>query len=222
MSLPEVNSYEIKVSRNNYKVPIVNDIHLHSIYNPIKESENFVSTFDELLRNKNNILVLGLGFGYHILQIEKNLKKYHGKNFKITVIEPCKNIVQDCQTLKLINSKNINIYCAEEVDEIYKDSTLINFLVNRPGIIAHPPSFNLYKSYFTEILSYKASDQMKDICSLIKNSTLRDGLSIFNKNETLSDSIDKIETKKIDSELDFLLLAFKSISRSNQGTNING
>jgi hypothetical protein len=39
--------YEIKTSRNGLTVPVVNGIHLHSIYNPIKEAEAFATSFKE-------------------------------------------------------------------------------------------------------------------------------------------------------------------------------
>ena len=60
MSLPNITSYEIKHSRTEQKVPIVNGVHLHSIYNPDKEAESLLNAQIENLKNKNEVLILGL------------------------------------------------------------------------------------------------------------------------------------------------------------------
>ena len=42
MNLVHIENYEIKTSRTEQKIPVVNGVHLHSIYNPFKEAEALI------------------------------------------------------------------------------------------------------------------------------------------------------------------------------------
>ena len=46
---------EFKVSRNGLTVPVVRGVHLHSIYNPMKEAEAFAQGYEDILEEKNHI-----------------------------------------------------------------------------------------------------------------------------------------------------------------------
>ncbi|MEI8346869.1 MAG: hypothetical protein WCG27_05350, partial [Pseudomonadota bacterium] len=68
MNTLPVSTFEIKYSKTNHPIPVINGVHLHSVYNPIKEAETFISKQEKILKEKNHILFLGLGFGHHIDQ----------------------------------------------------------------------------------------------------------------------------------------------------------
>ena len=61
---------KIQTARDNSLVPVWDGFQLHSMYNPFKEgqtqAENFLSTIKD---RSGAVIVLGLGFGYHILPI---------------------------------------------------------------------------------------------------------------------------------------------------------
>ena len=88
------NQYEFKTSRNGLKVPVIKGIHLHSIYNPIKEAEAFAQGYEDTIKAKNKILILGLGFGYHIEEVAKLLNQYHEK-YEVIVLEPNSKLVEE-------------------------------------------------------------------------------------------------------------------------------
>ena len=76
---PIINKSKIEVKKSKVEtpVPVVDGIHLHSIYNPAKEAETFIGKYNENLSKQNSVLVLGLGFGYHVWQLESELRKHH-------------------------------------------------------------------------------------------------------------------------------------------------
>ena len=65
------STISLEVARNGSPVPTINGIYLHSIYDPEKEADAFVETYERQLTQKNHVLILGLGFGYHVEKISR-------------------------------------------------------------------------------------------------------------------------------------------------------
>ena len=63
---------EIKFSKTGLPIPLVNGTHLHSNYNPEREAEGFVTQNDDIISKSSRVLLFGLGFGYHIHQLNLN------------------------------------------------------------------------------------------------------------------------------------------------------
>jgi hypothetical protein len=184
-----VKSYVIKTSKSGHKIPVINDVHIHSIYNPLKEAENFISANEKLLKSNNSVLLLGLGFGYHLNLIAKVLRQHHKTNYKIVVIEPFSKIVEDCKKYTNTDFSNVEVYSEGPIDEIYKNNKVIHFLTNRPSVLAHPASFNLYKDYFKHFLTYKAPNAIKDYINTIHSSDLRHYLGQLNVDHSLEEFV---------------------------------
>lgn len=165
------SNYQIEISRNGQKVPVVNGVYLHSIYNPTKEAEAFATEHEEKLVSKNHVLILGLGFGYHVLEIEKKLQQFHGENYKIIVLEPSAQIVNDFNKEVGFKSSNISIISSDSVQNIFSNWTFVSFLMTRPLTLKHDSSFSLRKKFFTSFLSYQAPTNVKDISPLLNKSS---------------------------------------------------
>ena len=58
----------------NYTLSI-NNVLLHSKYNPSNEADRFIENNIEKIKNKRNILVYGIGLGYHIQSIMNKADK---------------------------------------------------------------------------------------------------------------------------------------------------
>lgn len=214
MSLPKITSYEVKTSRTEQKVPVVNGVHLHSIYNPFKEAEALVASQIENLKVKNEVLVMGLGFSYHINSIIEKLSFFHGNNFKIIVIEPNVQVYNDCIANDLLNKKNVLVYSGFSSNELYKDLDFVHFLLKKPTIIAHPASFNLYQNYFKDILTFEAPKSIGSILNFVEATAVKNYLSDFDPNSTFEDVIyNKIPTKAQFEQADFLAMALFEITR---------
>lgn len=213
-TLPTITSYEIKTSRTEQKVPVVNGVHLHSIYNPFKEAESFINSHLEILKNKNEVLILGLGFAYHVNYVIEKLTEFHGDNFRIVVIEPNNQVYQDCVNLDLLNKKNILVYSGHSSNEIFSDLDLIHFLLSKPAMLAHPPSFNLYQEYFKEILTFEAPVKNIEVLDFIKSSTIKKYLTQFEPEESTENSLfQKLPQKTKFDKMDFLAMALVEMTK---------
>lgn len=213
-NLPIISSYEIRTSRTEQKVPVVNGVHLHSIYNPFKEAETLIESHLEIFKNKNEVLILGLGFGYHVNFAIEKLQEIHGDNFKIIVIDPNRQVYEDCLRLDLINKKNLLIYSGYNSKELYSDLDLIHFLLRKPAMIAHPASFNLYQVYFKDFLTFEAPTKIEDIITFSEVSEIKKYLSSLDKESTFDEELFKnLPQKDHFSRMDFLAMALVEMTK---------
>ncbi len=214
MNLPRTSSYEVKTARTQHLIPIVNGVHLHSIYNPTKEAETLLSIYSEQLKNKNEVLILGLGFAYHVNAIVEKLTELHGEDFKIVVIEPNAQVYQECINLGLLDEKKVTVYQALGPEEIYRDLDFIHFLLRKPATIAHPPSFNLYQQYFKTILTFNAPKDIGSILNFVKTEEIKKYLRNFDSQEDLENILyQSIPRKPTLSENDFLAMALVEMTQ---------
>lgn len=214
MSLPKITSYEVKTSRTEQKVPVVNGVHLHSIYNPSKEAEGLVEAHLESLRTKNEVLILGLGFAYHVNAVIEQLTQFHGDNFKVIVIEPNIQVYDDSIAFDLLNKKNVLVYSGFDSKELYSDLDLVHFLLRKPAMIAHPPSFNLYQNYFKKILTFEAPQSISGIMDFVTSSDVKKYLENFNSGSTLEEVLfHEIPTKAQFESMDFLAMALVEMTK---------
>jgi len=201
---------EIKTSRNGLTVPVINGIHLHSIYNPAKEAEAFALGYEEAVSQKNNILILGLGYGYHVDEIAKLASKYH-ENYNILVIEPNKELVEHFMAHRNFQDKNINITYKVNAKELYEDISFVNFLMQKPCIIKHDSSFNLDRSFYTEFLKFQAPNHIGEFMDFL-DPELQTYFKTFQGNDvTLDHHIKTLKAGGVQDKMDFGMLAFEAL-----------
>ncbi len=214
----EFNQCDVLLSKTEKQIPMVGDVRLHSIYDPEKEARLFTEKNMETLQNREELLILGLGFGYHINEIVHELVALYKNKFKVVIIEPNKHVYNKCVELGMlsINLENIKIYSGQTIDELYSDRDLIDYLVNKPGVIAHTASFNLYKDFFTAFLSYKASKKTGEITKRVLNGPLKEYLSLIPSDLSLDNYMEnKIKGSDGDiSELDNFMYSFFHMTRT--------
>lgn len=220
MNLPKISSYEVKTSRTNQNVPVVNGVHLHSIYNPFKEAEGLINSHLDSLKQKNELLILGLGFGYHVNYAIEKMTEFHGNNFRIIVIEPNVEVHKDCISFDLLNKKNVLVYSGFTANELYSDQDLIHFLLRKPAMIAHPASFNLYQYYFKGILTFQAPEKIESILSFTQSPEISSYLKKFDQESTFTQAVyEKLPHKNNFDEMDFLAMALVEMTRKSQEMN---
>ncbi len=54
--IQQICSYEVKDSKTNLKIPVVNGVHLHSVYDPINEAKLFAEKNEKIIYSKKNML----------------------------------------------------------------------------------------------------------------------------------------------------------------------
>ncbi|MCK6593861.1 MAG: hypothetical protein L6Q33_01565 [Bacteriovoracaceae bacterium] len=215
MSLPKIQSYEVKNSRTDQKVPVVNGVHLHSIYNPFKEAQALVEKYADQLTHKNEVLILGLGFAYHVNEIINYMTRVHGDNFRIVIVEPNAQIYHDCLNLDLLNKKNVLVYSGFLPQELYSDIDLIHFLLRKPAVIAHPPSFNLYQDYFKEVLTFEAPKKIEAIQEYLTSNEVKRYLAELEAHETFDNFLyNDLPGRTEMKGFDFLCMALSEMTKN--------
>ncbi len=208
--MEERNSrYELQQSRNGLTVPVINEVFLHSIYNPIKEAEAFAETHSKSLAYKDKIIVLGLGFGYHVEQLAKILNRNHN-SFEILIVEPNSKLVDDFISTRGFEDKNIKIINAPNVTDLFGSLDFVSYLMQKPAIIKHDASFILNQEYYTQLLSYQAPKQINQFGTILSENSK----NLFSERSanTVNDYIDSIKSEKsIRNRNEFLLLAINEI-----------
>lgn len=206
--LPFIEKYEIKASKNGHKIPVVNDVHLHSVYDPQRESKQLVERQAPHWNAKRDILIFGLGFGYHIQAAVEFLEQRPG-SYNIVVIEPNSKVASDCVELGLVDPKKVYICSGYTPHDIYTNRDLIDFLLRKPAMFSHPPSFNLYSDYFKKLLSYQAPKELELISKHFHSSELRSYFQTFDQSLTLNEVAGNLsDENRPKTEIDFLIMAY--------------
>jgi len=202
----------IKYSKTEKPIPVINGVHLHSIYNPEREAIGFVSNQLEQLKLSKNILIFGLGFGYHIEAIEEKMKSFHPAGYKIFVIEPNEEILQKWNELSPNHfSDNVRVISHASIKDFYQNIELVDFMSTKPSVIAHPASFQLSMSFFKDFMSYCYSKNINESAYFIKSDTYKQYLLSENKIETTEEFFQRISDKSFLQGYDFLTLALANM-----------
>jgi hypothetical protein len=195
----------IREARSGLPIAVVNDVNLHSIYDPVKEATNFIKGQENL---KENVLVLGLGLGYHINALKDHLLSKF-KYPRIMVLDP--NLDVTTKALELNNwGDDIEIICESNVSKLYDNREFVLFLNKHPTVLPHPASFNLYSDYFKRILSFRANDTFSEIRGGIMSNDL---LHQLPQKGNLKDHLNYLKNDKKLDNFDYLMLAFKNMSK---------
>jgi hypothetical protein len=162
-----LNNIIVKKTPTDQFVPVKNEIYLHSAYDPFKEAENFLDKHRQAISEKKDLLILGLGFGYHVDAIEAYCKTL-SKAPSITILEP------DLELINLANENRNksyqNIYSHENINDLFNNNKFIEILMRRPYLIPHGPSISSNEKYFKEFLTYQANKSLNVIADKINNS----------------------------------------------------
>ncbi len=211
MSLETRREFSLKKAANGDLVPVVDGVHLHSIYDPQKEAENLLVANSELLKKKSNVLVLGLGMGHHVEKIANFLQTHH-RTYNLVVLEPNSKTVEAYEEIKAGTKASFTIK-GTDVDQLFTDRDFTLFLASRPGVITHPPSFNLYQKEFKGVLSYRFVDDFSHFNPFSQRPRLK-ALEKYAKNYLkMSDLIASARPGKSEMAENYFFLALKEISK---------
>lgn len=219
---------QIKSSRSGHPVPSVNGVLLHSIYNPIKESESLLEKHRTQLQQKTSFLILGLGFGYHINAIHQYASKFtKSEDLNICVLEPNQDLIKaffeylpdkegspDFSQNPVPRENKYRIFAANNIRQLYSNKDFLDFLTLRPSLIPHPASFNLHQNYFKEFLSYESTNKIQDIAMDVSNTKAKAYLESQGGDTEFTDFITQLKLKNNNlSKEDYLFLALDRCAR---------
>lgn len=207
--------FQIKIAKTGHAVPVIGDVHLHSIYNPIKEAEAFLEKNAATIKQKNKVLILGLGFAYHVNLVLKFMEMNFGNDFEIAVVEPHLNMAKECLTRDLLNDPRVTVFSKPQAAQLYKIEEFVDFLLKGPSVLTHTASFNLHERYFRDLLSYRAPTDVQSISARIKDEGLKKYFSTLlpetDLNKLMEEDIKA--TRNAQSAEEHLLLAFSKMAQ---------
>ncbi len=199
---------EIKNSKTDLPVPVINNVHLHSIYNPEREADSFVTANEQSIEKSSNILVFGLGFGYHLASLERRLKNLFPKGFRVYCIEPNRTLVKKWNELRPNSiGGNVKVICNDDIKEFYKNIDLVKFLSEKPTILPHPASFQLNENFYKEFMSFHYPTTIAESLPFIEDPSFQDYLSVDGTHETTDEFFRRISNKSFLQGKDYLTLA---------------
>ena len=198
-------------SKNGYLVPIKNNISIHSRYNPVEEGKKYADRFLNSEKKNNSLIVIGLGFGYHIFPLLENYEEIiiyeNDEEFLEKMPLELKNKLTKCQIirdLKLLNfTKKYDIYLIPVMEKFYPgiveeitvlSQTNTNFKYSNLRIMLNYPIYG--GSYTTSIYVKNALKQIGVNLSEMDNSIA----------EPLFEKIRNLENKEIGGNLSSLLI----------------
>lgn len=147
-------------AKSKHLVPVLKGTPLHSLHNPIREAEVFANNHLAQLSRTPNVLVLGLGFGYHLDELAKVLKLKH-KGFRIMVVEAHVELVRLWSSYQP-NTSAIEVHTARSVEELYLNHEFCQFLLQKPVVVMHPPSFAQAKDFYQGLLQKRAARDISE------------------------------------------------------------
>ncbi len=130
---------QILTTRNGLPSIKAGNVTLHSLYDPIKESESWVEHHREKIEKSSVVCVLGFGLGYHILELCKTTLA------DIVVFEPGVDILKTAFELMDLTPvfSRIRFVTGDEIPRLKKGF----------AVVEHKPSVNLNPEYFEKIRS---------------------------------------------------------------------
>lgn len=205
-------SLVLEKSKSSHIIPKVNDVYLHSSLDPIKEAQTFAQVQMARLTENSKILILGLGFGYHIQAIAQCYYEKFKTHAEILVIEPCRELV-DAYQLNSNNKLNFSIITSTDIEEVFRDEKLISHLSSKPIIVSHSNSFNLSKAFFAGFLSFRTGKEIGTFFQHLNNKAQK-SLESVDMQMNIDEYLDELSNKRDLSQGQQLLLAFKKMTQS--------
>ena len=186
-----------------------NNKYIHSKYDPINEAKKFIENNKGLV-TKDNVVIYGLGLGYHIEELLKV-----NKNSNVYVFEWNKALIKYCKEVNesLFNIKNVNI--------ITDNNNFFEFLGEKlnevEDILIHTPSLETIKEnnvkLYNLIKNYKIAKHSIEVNSELLMENYKNNLNTdYKEIKELINSFSKINKPYIvtaagpslDRELEFL------------------
>jgi len=118
----------------------VDNVLLHSRYDPEKEAKEWVAYHEEMINNASSIYVLGFGLGYHILELWGKTEK------DIIIFEPRLDILKTAM-------ESVCLAPALERVRIVTDENPSLSSLGNTAVLQHKPSVNISREYFERLLA---------------------------------------------------------------------
>ena len=200
------STVSLEMARNGSPVAKVRGVYLHSVYDPEKEADSFVETYEKQISTKNHILIFGLGLGYHVNRVVKSLRSTH-HDYRVVVLESNSELISLVSEQGLVPSEKVRIIHLDNYESLYSDRTFVDFLMKKPCLLKHEASFSIDKDLYTGFLKYKSSKSIADYSKNLSETTKT--LLNIEGSSTIGEVAESIQNNgRISNRSEYLTLAF--------------
>src|SRR5690606_11579670 len=99
------------------------------------------------------------------------------------VIEPDFNTIAEFKRVNPEIFKCFTLVCEESPKNIYSNLNHVKFLIKKPVVIPHTPTFNLYHDYFKNYLTFSPNHLICEMSKNLQDLKLRNYLSGISEKE---------------------------------------
>ena len=119
-------------SKQCEKILKVNNIYLNSVYNAKKEAKVLIDGYKNLL-NDDIIHVIGLGMGYHIVDLLDRVKENQTIKIYCTNEYIYNKVKNEQQIIDILKKKNVKLYNSNNINKFCQTLDLSSdIIINRP------------------------------------------------------------------------------------------
>jgi len=145
INTPPAVGIQIVASKTGVPSIRIGNALLHSLYDPVREAEDWVRHYGDKIRRCSDIVVFGFGLGYHVSQLLKIHGSIPAHQRKIVIFESRLDILK--VALEIVDLTDVlsevEIVSDRDIPELDKGFV----------ILKHMPSVNLNPEYFNNIHS---------------------------------------------------------------------
>ena len=146
---------QILEAKNGQPTLTVNDVLIHSKYDPSREAVAFIDHHKAIYQDKDCVVAYGLGFGYHI----KELLKRMNSDCKLYVFEADAGILEIAKTLdvvqKVLNDHRVKLIEGYNHAFLSKFSEKLSYvgdlLIYKPSLRALPNDYEDFKNAILDL-----------------------------------------------------------------------
>lgn len=137
-------------TKEKNKTVRVDSMFIHSKYYPQSEAVTFLDNNRKIYEGKNEVVVYGIGLGYHINELLKRIK-FDTKVYIFDVDFELFEITKSYELIiKILEDKRVKFYCGYSKEILYEFSQKINkvndILIFKPAFKCIPEKYNEFKN----------------------------------------------------------------------------
>lgn len=143
-------------------IPLVNGILLHSSVNPKREAKQFIDQVWDRVSGVKNVVIFGLGGGYHINELLNRGKE------NILVIESSTQLAEAVLLKNPDLTSRVKVLSGVGPEEIHQHPEILKVLASSYGVIYHAPSVQLNKEYYSSVSDALSQRTLRRLRELTK------------------------------------------------------
>lgn len=147
-------------AKNGSLIYLKDGKYLASSFDPQKEAEAWWKSSQRLTKHARTVFVLGLGAGYHIEVLSRELPQV-----KILVIEPDQELVE---IYRATNSNELAIICEQDWRSLFQHSSINSGAQDKYAVLLHPPSLSAEKDFFGNAYKFLLARNVEGLFALLK------------------------------------------------------